>query len=792
MVLMENYERINKSWEVITNVLIPSSLGSQATQLTEDEEIKFQEAVEIMHESQLTRIIEDWFIECVQKEMQNVVVPKFWDYFHGDCTSTSTSSSAGTEQPNFVAAVEYIYAELDKYQKSIEHVEAIKQKYPYQTGRAGILFKNSLKETITTHCKAMLFTARDRKIYKATEDFYMKAFKVYQNDQGDEDLDESINTERCAGCEEKQDKCKCTEFMQTFHTINRKLDKLNLLSKVAGSCITTIVHRTTKQHIEYTCRGNVETSFLESLEKWLDKKVLGWLDLVWCSDQMSPTQLQSLKEFKDTLRQYMYENYARTLIDQLFSIIIDYPESEPAILDLKSCLMKTDLRSHLVVSLKDALESRLLHPGVNTSNILAAYISAIRALRVLDPAGVILELVCEPVQKYLRGRDNTVRCIVSSLTEEGVNELSDELIRGLPHIVDDNTASDDENEDWNKWVPDPVDADPASMSKLRRTSDIISMLVNIYGSKELFVNEYRNLLADRILSQFNYDTEREIRYLELLKLRFGEAQLHYCEVMLKDVTDSRRINSIIKENKKKEEPEGEDDEDIEINSMILSAQFWPTFREEKLNLPDSMQRCLENYTKKFESLKGNRTLIWKPHLGLVNIDIELKERTLNLNVSPVHAAIIMQFQNKDQWTVEELSGVLQIPATALRRKIAYWQSQGLLKEEATDTFILVEEQRANSDDIMLADEEETESAMASMRAQLDEQMQVFWTYIVGMLTNLESLPIERIHSMLRMFAVQGPSTVECSIGELKAFLDKKVKEQKLIYSSGVYRLSRNN
>ena len=79
---------------------------------------------------------------------------------------------------------------------------------------------------------------------------------------------------------------------------------------------------------------------------------------------MSPAQLQSLKEFKDTLRQYMYENYARTLIDQLFSIIIDYPESEPAILDLKNCLMKTDLRSHLVISLKDALESRLLHPGL--------------------------------------------------------------------------------------------------------------------------------------------------------------------------------------------------------------------------------------------------------------------------------------------------------------------------------------------------------------------------------------------------------------------------------------------
>lgn len=71
------------------------------------------------------------------------------------------------------------------------------------------------------------------------------------------------------------------------------------------------------------------------------------------------------------------------------------------------------------------------------------------------------------------------------------------------------------------------------------------MLVNVYGSKELFVNEYRTLLADRLLSQFTYNTEKEIRYLELLKRRFGESQLHFCEVMLKDVYDSKRINAIL-------------------------------------------------------------------------------------------------------------------------------------------------------------------------------------------------------------------------------------------------------
>ena len=40
--------------------------------------------------------------------------------------------------------------------------------------------------------------------------------------------------------------------------------------------------------------------------------------------------------------------------------------------------------------------------GVNTNDILTAYISAIRSLRVLDPAGVLLDLVCLPVRTYLR------------------------------------------------------------------------------------------------------------------------------------------------------------------------------------------------------------------------------------------------------------------------------------------------------------------------------------------------------------------------------------------------------
>ena len=61
------------------------------------------------------------------------------------------------------------------------------------------------------------------------------------------------------------------------------------------------------------------------------------------------------------------------------------------------------------------------------------------------------------------------------------------------------------------------------------SADIFSMLVNIYGSKELFVNEYCSLLSNLLLANCSYDTDKEIRYLELLKLRFGEVPLHQPE-----------------------------------------------------------------------------------------------------------------------------------------------------------------------------------------------------------------------------------------------------------------------
>ncbi|KAL5012414.1 hypothetical protein ScPMuIL_010965 [Solemya velum] len=771
--MAENMELLTRSWNVITNTLTPG----KTTPISPGTEVEFINAIQVMCENDLGHLVKEWFQECVQQDLRQRVAPEFWSHFDnidGDNASKHLAS-----------AVEFLHDVFSEYTPCMKKMEAVCPQRATETLNA---YPTELSDLIIIYFKAIIFYAVPQNFLEIVDSFYSQAFKVFHHtsttdmeDEGDEE-----DGTHCSGCAEETEQCKCQAIMDSFHNVNRMLDEIGILERISGGAVTKIVHQRIQHHVENTCKGTSKLyTSRQCRESWLENKVIGWLNLVYTTNP-SHVDTDSISGFKGRLLHFLYETFARTQIEQLFNIIIEFPESEPAILDLKFCLEKTDLRSHLVTSLKSAFESRLLHPGVNTADILTAYISGIKALRVLDPAGVILELVCDPVRRYLRSRDDTVRCIVSSLTDDGNNELLDELFKAQPTALDESCHSDDNEE---MWVPDPVDAYPGSTSKSRRASDIIGMLVNIYGSKELFVKEYRTLLADRILTQYNYEIEKEIRYLELLKLRFGESELHSCEVMLKDVADSKRLNSRIAEGRQQN---GEQTPEVDVNAMVLSAQFWPPFREEKITLPENIQSLLKKYTTEFEALKGNRTLVWKPHLGLVNIDIELKDRTLNFSVSPVYAAIIMQFQDKARWTVEELSNDLQMPATALRRKVAFWQSQGLLKEETTDTFLLVEEHKGRTQDIMVTDEDETESAMASASAQREEELQVYWSYIVGMITNLDNLPLERIHSMLRMFAMQGPASVECSIHELKAYLDRKVKEQKLVFCGGAYRLPKNN
>jgi len=65
-------------------------------------------------------------------------------------------------------------------------------------------------------------------------------------------------------------------------------------------------------------------------------------------------------------------------------------------------------------------------------------------------------------------------------------------------------------------VPEPNPSCPHSGAS---GLDTLALLVSIYGSTDLFIVEYRSLLADKLLTNTSYATDSEVANLELLKIR---------------------------------------------------------------------------------------------------------------------------------------------------------------------------------------------------------------------------------------------------------------------------------
>ncbi|XP_078603825.1 anaphase-promoting complex subunit 2-like isoform X2 [Branchiostoma floridae x Branchiostoma japonicum] len=780
-------ENLGAAWSTVTTGLLPCR--GQAKAPPTDDVLK--SAITVLDHHGVSFIIEEWFLESLQSDLRENIGPTFWNHFSAETNGPKQHGADGT----LVSAFSELHTSLSSYLPSVDVLERLRTEGS----------KPSLKDKVLLIFKALLFYDIPLKFHGVVKEFYSCAFKACEEelrkkektspgeeegpDEEEDDTDEDSLT--CGGCEQEKERCSCTETLTLFHQLNAQLHSLGLLERVCGEAVTAIIHDRIQQHIQNTCQGEFESQFLHPLEKWLNSKVLSWLHLVFKGTpgqagerEVSAKTQESLDRWQTRLLYFLYQTYGTLRISEMFDIIVEFPDSMSALEDLKVCLEKTDLRRTLVSSLRSAIGRRLLQPGATTSDVLSQYILLVKSLRVLDPTGVLLELVGDRIRHYLRTRDDTVRKIVEGLTEEeGGSDLADELMKGDPISLEEGV--EEEGEDpwaWTKWEPDPIDADPSKTSKSRRSPDIISLLISIYGSKELFIKEYQSVLCNRILS-FNYDLTRELRNLELLKLRFGESQLGNCEVMLKDVQDSKRVNDLIKSENLMEQG-------VAVSGMIISAQYWPQLKETKLALPPAVQQRFDSYTQAFQTVKASRTLNWLPQMGLVDLDIELKNRRLSVMVNPVVATIIMHFQDKERWTLDELSTAMQVPSSVLRRRITFWQNYGLIRENPPGTYVLLEEGADHHGDVMIDSDEETESATASSQEMREEEMQMFWVYVQGMLTNLDSLPLERIHSMLKMFAMRD-NPIEISLQELKAFLDSKVRSQQLLLSGGKYKLPKN-
>ena len=670
--------------------------------------------------------------------------------------------------------------------------------------------------------------------------------------------------------------------------------------------------------------------------------------------------LRILYNWRGQLMSLLFELTLKLRISELFSMIVDYPNSLPALEDLRRCLDATGQYGELVRSLRAAFAKRLMHPGATTADIVTIYISCIRAIKEIDPSNVLLSLVTVGLREYLRQRSDSLRNLVSLLTEDGgesgislISDLEESAMSeqkeggdsddegdgvagsgsgggsgsgsgsggsggggsgggsgggggGLGSIGDLDIAQIIKNP---RWSPSPIiktphhlqngggvfggnfgamsggvgdssslfgSSHPSSSSSSSNPSsshrgDIISMLIAIHGSKDHFIGEYATLLASRLLALSDFNTEQEVKHIELMKLKFGEAAMLQCEVMLKDMAESKRattnihhtikeslskgIRVIPKSSSKKKEKDGQggnddgdardldddndddiayDDNDngdhspnpqvyneegVEMSNAIFSHLYWPSsFQPLPVTLPEPWHSQRLAIEHQFSTLKSSRSLVWYDTLGQVELELSLRKsssssssssnndatdnealldeedpsdpsdasnpsinsgpssefETKTFSVNPIQASIIMLFEEREEWHVDQMVERLKLPSVeVLRRQASVWISNGILLEPNPGTFKL-------SDKLDMSDAVDEDGDHDEVEEE--ENFDEFIPFIVAMLKNLGALPIAKIHQKMTNFN----SDYELTIQQLKELLDKMVALETLDFQGGQY------
>jgi len=275
--------------------------------------------------------------------------------------------------------------------------------------------------------------------------------------------------------------------------------------------------------------------------------------------------------------------------------------------------------------------------------------------------------------------------------------------------------------------------------------------------------------------------------LEILKIRFGEGPLQVCEVMLKDMTDSKRIDQHV-----------QSQSSSVMRPTIISRHFWPQFQSSKIQMPGQLREIQEAYALEFTTFKPDKKLRWFSHLGSIHLDIQLQDRTISAEVPPLEAAFIELFSEQDVWTVNDLvTRVGPVEQSAALKALFAWVDRGVLREETENAdvqcFRLLEcvPEGASAVPVGMTTAgsrtalAEEEPAVLTVQQQQAEQMKVFWKFIEGMLTNLGGLPLDRIQTMLK-FAPGYDRTVE----QLGAFMDAARREGLVSVKDGIWRLNR--
>jgi cullin 1 len=192
--------------------------------------------------------------------------------------------------------------------------------------------------------------------------------------------------------------------------------------------------------------------------------------------------------------------------------------------------------------------------------------------------------------------------------------------------------------------------------------DKVVQLFTFLQDKDMFGEIYRNLLAKRLLNHRSASDDAEKSMIGKLKLRCGAQFTQKMEGMINDL-------AIGKDHQEKFSSTPEMSQlSPDFSVQVLTTGFWPSYVTFEMELPTTLQACVDAFQSYYEKDTNHRKLKWVYSLGSSNVRMSLKDKkgkkaNFDLAVSTLQASVLAMFHDfEGELSFEEVSAKLNVQA----------------------------------------------------------------------------------------------------------------------------------
>ncbi|KAL3989495.1 Cullin-4A domain protein [Acanthocheilonema viteae] len=209
----------------------------------------------------------------------------------------------------------------------------------------------------------------------------------------------------------------------------------------------------------------------------------------------------------------------------------------------------------------------------------------------------------------------------------------------------------------------------ATEEEMENLMDEVIVLFRFIQGKDVFEAFYKKDLAKRLLLGKSASVDAEKLMLSKLKQECGAAFTTRLEGMFKDMEVSKDLGVSFKqymEHGGRHRMLKHNTNQIEFNVNVLTMGHWPTYEYMEVAIPPNLAEYQEHFQNFYFSKHSGRKLQWQHSLAQLLLRAQFNV-VKELQVTMFQALVLLLFNDKLEWTYEEIQIATKIEKNELER-----------------------------------------------------------------------------------------------------------------------------